>query len=58
MFGVLCAGAGRVPAVVQGVVLFLAFGLLGWGQQFERVIPYLGLTEAQLDQILQRGDVF
>jgi hypothetical protein len=43
---------------VRGLVLFLAFGLLGWGQQFERIIPYLGLTEAQLDQILQRGDDF
>ena len=40
---------------MRGLVLFLGFGLLGWGQQFERIIPYLGLTDGQLDQILQRG---
>ena len=49
---------------MRGLVLFFALSALGWGQtlsglfgpQFEHVIPYLGLTEAQLDQILQRGD--
>lgn len=49
---------------MRGLALFLGFGLLGWGQvfsglfgpQFERIIPYLGLSEGQLDQIVQRGD--
>lgn len=44
----------------------MGFGLLGWGQtlsgligpQFERIIPYLGLSDRQLDQILERGDEF
>ena len=51
---------------MRGLALFFALSALGWGQtlsglfgpQFERIVPYLGLTKGQLDQILQRGDDF